>query len=122
MMCFLSLFKHQRVALKHNPRPTYFHKIADVLMIAGLRGFQHIVAIIRAEAMQRLLHAQILQFGERKNFARAVVLPGGIVQFAVAKRGRCEVVMRVDNGNAVVKIDAFRCAGERVQKSFHKQY
>lgn len=47
--------------------------------------FQHILAVIRTEARQRLFLAKTLQSRERKQLARTVVLPGSIFRLAVLK-------------------------------------
>lgn len=80
---------------------------------------QHVIAVVAAEAVQGLLRGELLQLGKGKNLARAVVLTGGVVEFAVAESGGRKVVMRVNHGDSVSKIHTFRRGGEGVQEVFH---
>lgn len=84
-----------------------------------MRMLEHVVAVIGTEAMQGLLWRQLVQLGEGEDFAGAAVLPGFVLQFAVAKCGGCEVVMRIDRRDGGVERDAVGRGCQSLQEFFH---
>ena len=86
-----------------------------------MRVLEHIVAVIGSEAMQGLLRCQVVQPGEGEDLARAVILPGFVLYFSVAKCGGGEVVMRIDHRDGGVKRDAVGSGFESLQKLFHER-
>ncbi len=88
-------------------------------MVGGFGVLQHVVAVVAAKAVQGLLRGELVQFRKGKYFARAVVLPCGVVEFAIAKSGGSEIILRVDDGDGVSEIDAVGRSGEGVEQVVH---
>ena len=103
VLCFL---RRQCIVLEDDFFPACLDEVADILVVGILGVLEHIVAVIGTETMQGLLRCQIVQLGEGEDFARAVVLPGFVLQFSVAECGGGEVVMRVDHRDGGVERDA----------------
>ena len=117
----LFLLQHERIAFEDDPIPAGLDEVADVLMVAALRMFEHVVAVIAAETMQGLLRCQLVQSGKREYFAGAVVLPGFVLHFSVAEYAGDKVVICINHRNGVVEGDAVRRSFESLQILFHEQ-
>lgn len=117
----LFLLQRERIAFEDDPIPAGLDEVADVPVVAALRMLEHIVAVITAEAMQRLLRCQQVQFGKGEDFAGAVVLPGFVSHFSVAECAGDKVVICINHRNGVVEGDAVRRNFESLQVLFHEQ-
>ena len=70
------------------------HQGADVAVITVVWGGQH-TAVMLAKAAQGFFQAEIFQERQAEGFARAFVLPGGVMHVAIAKgAGLVLVVLR----------------------------
>lgn len=80
-------------------------------MIGTLRVLQYMLSVKMAKAMHGLFFGQLVQQGKGKNFAGAVVLSGGIIQFAISKSSGFKAVMRIYIINDFLKLELLRLGG-----------
>ena len=77
------LHLRQRFTFKSNSLPPESLEVADILVVAALRIFQHIRPVEIPEQRQRFLFIQPFQLCKRENLARAVIFARFIHLFSV---------------------------------------
>lgn len=102
-----------------NTFPPVAHERADIGMVAVIRRCQHF-AVIFAEAREGLRIGKCLQQAEGEDFAGTCVGSGGagdaIFTNAVAEGLRGVMVMRVDAGDDICKLEGSRVGVQMRQK------
>lgn len=97
------LLFRERLIFKRHSRPTAAHKVSYIGMIITIGVFQYVAGIEIPKSIESGLLTQLMQFGEGKYLARAVICISLVELLTITKSRGCEHIAGIDNSHHIGK-------------------